>query len=275
MTYKLRILSDNAADRATVSSTSTIASGLPLSNMKTDIRGQVCRSLSNTLNLTLEWSDLEPVGVVVLPLTNLLASSTIRVKAYLNPSDTMPLLDTGVVFAAPGAIMENWDFSQPLNVNAFSDSDLPTIVCFLGELVACKKITIEIVDPDSSFIDVSRLVVGSYMELDYGASYGATTSILDLTKNSRAESGDNVSDWGPKARALSFNLEWVSASDRSKVKQLLFRGIGKNIFVSLITDSDDPVLVRDYSIYGKQAQPGSMSFSFHQMHSTQITIEGF
>lgn len=275
MNYNIRILSDNAADRATVTSSSTIAAGLPLSNLKTNLRGQVCRSLTNSLDLTLEWSELESVGVVVLPLTSLLASSTIRVKAFLNTADTVPLVDTGVVYAAPGAVLENWDFSQPLNVNAFSDTDLPTVVCFLGELVACKKVTIEIVDPDASFIDVSRLVVGPYVELKYGASYGAASSLIDLTKNTRAESGDSISDWGPKARSLSFDLEWISEPDRAKVRQILFKGIGKNLFVSLITNSDDPVLVRDYSIYGKQAQAGSMSFAFYQNHSTKITIESF
>lgn len=275
MTYRFRLLSDNAADRATVSSSSTIASGLPLSNLKTDIRGQVCRSLAGSMNLTLEWPNLEPIGLVVLPLTNLQASSTIRVRAFLNTADTTPIADSGVVYAAPGAILENWAFTLPLNVNAFNDNDLPIVSCFFSEQVACRKLVIDIVDPDATFIDVSRLVAGPYIEMQYGASYGATTSLVDLTKNSRADSGDYVSDWGPKAKSLSFDLEWISEADRPKIRQVLFKGIGKNIFVSIISDSDDPVLVRDYSIYGKQAQAGSMSFAFFQMHTTQITIESF
>lgn len=275
MTYRFRLLSDNAADRATVTSTSTIASGLPLSNLKTDIRGQVCRSLAGSMNLTLEWANLEPIGLVVLPLTNLQASSTIRVRAFLNTADATPIADSGIVYAAPGAILENWDFTLPLNVNAFNDNDLPIISCFFSEQVACRKLVIDIVDPDATFIDISRLVAGPYIEMQYGASYGASTSLVDLTKNSRADSGDYVSDWGPKAKSLSFDLEWISEADRPKIRQVLFKGIGKNIFVSIISDSDDPVLVRDYSIYGKQAQAGSMSFAFFQMHTTQITIESF
>lgn len=275
MTYRFRLLSDNAADRATVSSSSTIASGLPLSNLKTDIRGQVCRSLAGSMNLTLEWPNLEPIGLVVLPLTNLQASSTIRVRAFLNTADTTPIADSGVVYAAPGAILENWAFTLPLNVNAFNDNDLPIVSCFFSEQVACRKLVIDIVDPDATFIDVSRLVAGPYIEMQYGASYGATTSLVDLTKNSRADSGDYVSDWGPKAKSLSFDLEWISEADRPKIRQVLFKGIGKNIFVSIISDSDDPVLVRDYSIYGKQAQVGSMTYSFYQNHATQITIESF
>ncbi len=104
MNYNIRILSENTADRATVTSSSPIAAGLPLSNLKTNLRGQVCRSLTNSLDLTLEWPELESVGVVVLPLTSLLGSSTIRVKAFLNASDTTPMLDTGVVYASSGVV---------------------------------------------------------------------------------------------------------------------------------------------------------------------------
>ena len=275
MPCKLRILSDNAADRAAISSPTTIAAGLPLDNLKTDIRGQVCRALASSFTITLEWADIEAVGVVVLPLTSLGASSTIRVRAYLNPTDTTPLADSGVNYAAPGVLLENWGFSQPLNVNAFNDVDLPVVSCFFEDQVACRKLTIELADPAAAFIDVSRLVVGGYVELDYGAAYGATSAVVDLTKNSRAESGDYISDWGPKAKSLTFDLEWVSAVDRPRVRQLLFRGIGKNVFVSLLSDNSDPVIARDYMIYGKQAQAGSMAYSFYQNHATQIAIESF
>lgn len=102
MPCKLRILSDNAADRAEISSPTAIAAGLPLDNLKTNLRGQVCRALATSFTITLEWGGIETVGGVILPLTSLGASSTIRVRAYLNPTDTTPLADSGVNYAAGG-----------------------------------------------------------------------------------------------------------------------------------------------------------------------------
>jgi hypothetical protein len=117
---KLRILTKNIADIATITVPSTVA-GMPASNLKTDIKGEVCRILGSSANITLEWPALETVGVVAIPISNLGPSSTIRLKAYLDAAGTILLEDTGARFAAPGSILENWDFSQSLNVNAFTD----------------------------------------------------------------------------------------------------------------------------------------------------------
>jgi hypothetical protein len=43
----------------------------------------------------------------------------------------------------------------------------------------------------------------------------------------------------------------------------------------LFSENPDPVLERDYSIYGKPVQPGSMVFNNYNLHSTNIQIEGF
>lgn len=270
----LRLLSENSADTAVITVANT-AVGMGAEYLKTDIRGEVCRVLSNTATITLDWTALTTVGVVVLPISNLGPSSTIRVRGYLDSAGTTLLEDTGVKFAVPGAILENWDFSQQLNVNAFTDGHLPISAIYFSQQQAVRKLVVDIEDPDTSFIDISRLVVGGFTEFYYGASYGASVSTLDFTKNSRAASGDSKSEWGPKAGMLTFDLEWVAPADRAKVRQIIARGIGHNMFFSLLPQHEDPVLERDYSIYGKVSQPSSLSFSFFNMHSTQFKVESF
>ena len=81
--------------------------------------------------------------------------------------------------------------------------------------------------------------------------------------------------WGPRASTLQFDLQWVDKADRERVRQLIARGIGKFLFVSLLPEHPDPVLERDSSIYGKPTQPGSLAFATYQLYSTQIQIEGF
>ena len=271
---KLRILIDNAADRATITVTGT-AAGMGADKLKTDLKGEVCRVLAGAATITLDWPALETVAAVVIPASNLGPSSTIRIRAYLDAAGATMLADTGVRWAAPGTTLGQWDFAQPLNVNAFTDGTAPLTACYLPEHTAVRKLVIDITNPDSLFIDISRLVVGGYHAPQYGAAYGAAVGTSDMTKNSRAASGDIKSDWGPRASTLQFDLQWVDKADRERVRQLIARGIGKFLFVSLLPEHPDPVLERDSSIYGKPTQPGSLSFAFFQMYSTQIQIEGF
>lgn len=271
---KLRITTNNAADRATITVPST-AAGMPASNLKTDIKGEVCRILGSSASITLEWPALETVGVVAIPISNLGPSSTIRARAYLDSGGTTLLEDTGILWAAPGTILENWDFSQDLNVNAFTDGIGAITACYFESQVACRKIVINITNPDGTFIDLARLVVGGYQEVQYNAAYGAAIGTLDMTKNSRAASGDIKTDWGPKSNTLQFDLNWVANGDRERIRQMIARGIGRFVFMSLFPENADPVLERDYSIYGKPVQPGSMVFNNYNLHSTNIQIEGF
>ena len=270
----LRITTNNAADRATITVAGTPA-GMGADKLKTDIKGEVCRVLGTSCTITLDWASLETAGVVVIPVSNLGPSSTIRARAYLDSGGTTLLADTGVLWAAPGTILENWDFSQDLNVNAFTDGIGAITACYFESQVACRKIVINITNPDGTFIDLARLVVGGYQEVQYNAAYGAAIGTLDMTKNSRAASGDIKTDWGPRSNTLQFDLNWVANTDRERIRQMIARGIGRFVFMSLFPENADPVLERDYSIYGKPVQPGSMVFNNYNLHSTNIQIEGF
>lgn len=271
---QIRIITDNAADRATITVANT-AAGMGSDKLKTDIKGEVCRVLSSSATITLIWPKLETVGAVVIPASNLGPSSTIRVRAYLDEAGTQILADSGVKWAAPGTILENWDFSQALNVNAFTDGVAPITACYLPEQVACRRVVIDVTNPDNTFIDMSRIITGGYHAPKYGASYGASIGVNDLTQNTRTASGDIKSDWGPRNSTLQFDLGWIDNTDRERVRQLISRGVGKFLFISLLAEHYDPVLERDYSIYGKPSQAGSMSFSSFNLHNTTFQIEGF
>ena len=271
---QLKILTNNVADIATITVANT-AAGMGADRLKTDIKGEVCRVLGTSCSITLAWANLETAGVVVIPVSNLGPSSTIRARAYLDSGGTTLLADTGVLWAAPGTILENWDFSQDLNVNAFTDGIGAITSCYFESQVACRKIVIDITNPDGTFIDLARLVVGGYHEVQYNADYGVAIGTLDMTKNSRAASGDIKTDWGPKSNTLQFDLNWVANTDRERIRQMIARGIGRFVFMSLFPENADPVLERDYSIYGKPVQPGSMVFNNYNLHSTNIQIEGF
>ena len=83
MASQIRILNNNAADRATLSA-STTAGSLVVANLKTDYKSDVYRSTGTTATITATWTSNETIGVVVLPFCNLTATATIRVKLYTN-----------------------------------------------------------------------------------------------------------------------------------------------------------------------------------------------
>ena len=269
----LKIISENLADTATITVGST-AGGMGADKLKTDIKGEVCRVLSTSATIRLDWATAQSIGGVVIPASNLGPSSTIRVRAYSDAGITL-LQDSAVQWAVPGAILQNWGFTQPLNVNQFADGPAPITACYLPQHAAAKRVVIDITNPDGSFIDLSRLVAGTVHSPQYGPSYGASTGVFDMSKNTRAASGDLKTEWGPKAPTLQFDLGWIVDADRARVRNLIQRGVGRFVFMSLLAGCGDPVKERDYSIYGKPAQSASMAYAMYGLHSTTINLEGF
>lgn len=270
----MRIISSNAADRATLVVPNT-ALGLGAAHLKTDIKGQVCRVLGGVATITATWAQLETVGAVVIPASNLGPSSTIRVRAYADEAGTELLQDTGERWAAPGPIFANEDFTQPLNVNSFAFGVPPITAVYLAQHEAVRCLVIDIADPSAEFIDLSRLIVGRYFEPRYNPEYGQSDGVIDMSSNSRAASGDIKTDAGPRAKRMSFNLSFIANEDRAQVLQILQRGIGKWLFVSLLPGHADPEKERDKSIYGKPSSAGSMSWAYCGFHAATFEIEGF
>jgi len=116
----MRILYDNAADRATVTA-STTAGTLVAANLKTDIKSSVWRSTAIPAAITLIWDDPEVCNAVVLPFCNLTSTATIRARGYTNASDPSPAIDTGALPACAYAPLGMWDWGiDALGVNAYS-----------------------------------------------------------------------------------------------------------------------------------------------------------
>lgn len=271
---QLRILTDNAADRATLTAEDT-ASGMGADKLKTDIKGEVCRVLDDVAQIVATWGDLQSIAAVVIPASNLGASSTIRVRLYSDEAGTDLLHDTDVQYAAPGGVLSNWDFTQPLNVNQFAFGFPPSTAVYLPEHFAVRRVVIDLEDPDATFIDLSRLLIGPFLTTEYNAAYGQSDGLVDMSLNSRAASGDLKTDIGPKAKRLSFYLQAILPAERGRIKRVLDVGIGRFMWFSLLAQDGDPERERDKSIYGKLAQPTGMQWNNFGLHGTSFDIEGF
>lgn len=270
----MRIISDNAANRATITVANT-ATKLGAANLLTDIKGQVCRVLGKSATITLTWRTLETVGGVVIPASNLGPSTTIRVRAYSDEEGLKLVTDTGDKWAAPGPIFSNEDFTQPLNVNSFAFSSPPITQVYFRQQEVVRRVVIEIAGQDADYIDMSRLIVGRYFQTKINASYGQQDTVIDLSTNSRAASGDIKTDFGPVAKRMTFDLQAIDETDRARVLRIFQSGVGKWIFISLVPEHVDAELESDKSIYGKLSAPGTMSWTYFAHHSSSFEIEGF
>lgn len=274
------IVSQNMADIATIT-TSGSPSGLGPENLKKDLRGLWCRLTGPSNTITLKWDKSVPIGAIVIVGSTLKPSSTFRVRVFEDVDGLNMKYDSGWSWAAPGTIFDNEDWTEELNTNEspadgneFAYSIPPSSAYYLKEQLMAQSITIELQDDDSSFIDISRLVVGPYFSPKVNANYGQSNSIVDLSTHSRSASGGLRSEIGPISRVLSFSLDYVKEEDRGRVQRLMEKSTGNSLWVSLCPNNVDKELERDKSIYGRLSSPINMQWQMLFRHTASFQIEG-
>ena len=272
----LRIVHDNAADRAAVAA-STTAGGMVAANVQNEQKSSVHRSVGRSVSYTLTWGDFETVAGVALPACNLSSSATIRVRAYDAAAGGALLVDTGAKYACPGPPLGMFDWTGPINANAF-----PRGIAAKGSIwfehVAAKRVQIDLDDPTNAaaYLDVARIVCGGYFEVQYNPAYGADSQVIDTTKTARAQSGDLRVDRGTMHDALRLDLSWVSRPDAARLRRIqLENGLYRSVFASLYPESDDPLAEQRGMVYGKFKQLAGLPHIQPELFSSQLEIEGW
>lgn len=268
-----RLLLSDAIPAATLSVAGTVVN-MGADKLKTDPKGEACRITGSSATLIATWAAPQTIGAVVLPACNLGPSSQIKLKAFSDSAGTVLLEETDWQWAAPGTHLAHWNFTQPLNVNSFAEHATQVAVYF-GQHQSAQRLEVHLQDPGATFIDISKLVAGQYLQCEYNAAYGASVGVIDLSSNTRSEAGDIKTDWGPRARRIAFNLEFVPDHQRAQIYDVLRAGLGRWVFADLCYGSGDVRKRQDFMLYGKLGQPGSMAYSMYGFHSTQFDIEGY
>jgi hypothetical protein len=271
----LRIIHDNAADRATISASTTAGPLLAAANMQNDFKGQVHRSVGGAVTYTLSWATTQSVGGVAFPATNFTVDATVRVRLYSDAGGTALVADSGTIYACPGLNLGLWDWSLPLNCNAFAFGGASKSAVWFDSHYAVRLCVIDVYDYSNSFIDCSRLVVGAYWSPTYNADYGAKVSVNDLTSVARNDSGDLLPDNQTKYDTMKLNLAHMPEADRARL-MMIFRGVGtgKNLFVSALPRSLATSAEQDFMIYGKR-QNSDVSFDHFDGFSNSMQLEGW
>jgi hypothetical protein len=271
----LRIIYDNEADSATIAA-STTASGFSTSNMQNEHKTQVHRSTGTTVVYTLVWSSAVVVGAVALPATNLTGDSTIRVELFSDAGATVLLQDSGTISAAPGLVLDLWDWAEPLNANSFAYGGYAkTTVWFenqQGSVLSC-KITLTDTTNSAGYIDCAKIVAGSYWEPTHNLEKGYEQGLVDTSVLSRTESGNLIADRGIIHEKVKFDFALLPESDRSQLNLILRRiGTSQNFLISLLALDESNTAEQDLIIYGKRSNSffNNRTYSYYK-HSMDIT----
>lgn len=272
----VRLIYDNAADRATLTASST-AGSLVVSNMLSDIKSAVWRSTSTTATITATWAVGETIAGVALPFCNLTSGATIRVRGYTNVADSSPIFDTGVIYAAPSGILGLFGWGpDSLGVNAYSYGGGTYGRAWISNPANVKKLVIDLVDTSNlaGYIEVSRLVVGPYWEPKIGAEQGATLTVVDTSKHFRNDAGDQMTDRGTRHRKQNFSLPSLDEQDRAKMWDVLWgNGMARPVFISVYPNHADPKLEQLHQLYGKLVTSPVMGTPYYNRNNATVDIE--
>lgn len=291
----LRIIYNNLADTATITASSTASTTTTVANLVKDTKTAVWRSATSTTtavkaNLVVTLPSTQIIGGVILPFCNLTSVATIRIRGYTGTAPTLGgtvdsptitatgtlVFDTGNVSACPYQPLGLWAWGTlPLGVNSYSYGG-GTYARVWFPQASVSSLVVEIIDTNSAkYIEASRLVVGAYWSPTFNTSYGISANTKDLSEHSRTESGDLVTNRGIKYSSMTFDLNWLTPSDRVTFNQIVKgNGLPKPLFISLFPDnSSDWAKEQAHQIYGKLSQLGGISHPIYEMYSTQIEIE--
>lgn len=270
----LRIIYDNVIDSASLTA-STAASGLPATNLQRDQKGLVWRSTSTTATLTATWSTAQTLSGVVLPFCNLSAAATIRVRVYTNTGDTTPVRDTGTVSARAFAPGDIWGGAAPTSVNSYSFGGGSYARCWFTSAVG-RKLEITLTDSGntSGYLEAGRLVAGAYWAPTYNTNFGVSIGYSDTSTQTRTEAGNLVSVIKPIHRTMSFDLQWLTDTDRVRMLSILRgNGLRKPLFVSVFPEDTDAAKEQNYQLYGKMPSLSSITHPLYTIYSTSLSLE--
>lgn len=268
----LRILYNNIADTATISSTAT-AEGYPTSNLKTDLKGLVWRSPSTlSTTITLTWTSNQSVRAVFVPFCNLTTSATIRV-VYKNSAGTA-IFDSGTVSAVPYNLStintitgsSLYSYGGGSSVRVYSPTLHTTV----------RSIDITIVDGTnpSGYMELSRLLVGNYWSPVHNTEFGLEVGYKDASTHVRSDSGNLFTYIGSVSKYLNFTLGYMVDSDRNTFIELLRQyGKRKAFMVSIFPEDTDKEKEALYEIYGKLSDDGRITHPMYTKYVSSISIE--
>jgi hypothetical protein len=272
-----RIISSNAADRATLTASST-AGVLVASNMQNNKTSSVYRSAAGvtTITITGTMSAAESASGAAL-LGNFSPTAAIRVQLYDATSGGTMVLDTNTL--QPGALacpapvirLEGWTAAQSASAYAYGGGAIARIWFALTPFL---RFVITITDTSNlqGCIEVPRAYVGAYWEPSHNPSTLSATDV-DSTIFGESDSGDAIVQAGTIKRKVPISFEFLPASDRTILANMLRNSRAYPIFLSVFPGGADLSLERDHTVIGYRTGNSDIEVQMAITYGTKIEVE--
>ncbi|KHA80758.1 hypothetical protein NC77_00010 [Janthinobacterium lividum] len=280
----LRIIHDNAADRAVLTASSQVGALGPV-NLQVDRKSAVLRAAGVTQTIMATWPMQEAIACVALINTNMTSSARVRVRGYARIGDAVPVLDTGEVFPCPPVPLGHFTWgAQPLGWNAYKWGRANTwargggadgVVWFPVARVAQLAIDISSPYSEGGYLEISRLVAGNYWSPEYNAEYGAQLQLQDTGGNYRTSAGDLRAAQGVASDKISVNLAHLTPADRAQLMRILRQnGTRRSLLFSLFPEHADLLLEQDHMVYGRVSNLDAVATPYYDTYAAPLQIEG-
>lgn len=281
----LRILHDNAIDRAVLTASSQ-AGTLGPANLQRDERSAMLRATGTGVTITATWPTAELIGCVAPIRTNMNSSARMRVRGYERLGDAVPVLDTGLMLPCPEAPLGASPFGYlPLGWNGYKWGGVNTWARGGGsdgvawfEPISVRQLVIDLssVDNPDGYLEVSRLVAGMYWAPEYNASYGASLTQVDTSEGYRTAAGGAKTNVGTRHKLLNINQEFLTPADRARLARIVDEcGTVRPLLCSLFPENADPVIEQQHMVYGRIANIDAISATSFSIYSAPLQIEGY
>lgn len=269
----LRVVYDNAVDRATIVASAT-AGSLAASNLKTDYKSEIWRSTGQTATLTFTWATGELLGMFALAFCNLTSAATFRIRGYAEATDSVPVFDLSSQAASGVSLSDLAWGTEPLGVNAYAYGGGSYGSAWFPQ-GAYKKLVVDVSDNSlAGFLEASRAISGPYWSPVYNTEYGCSVGIIDNSKQERTDAGDLRTDRGTVHKTLSFDLNYMPKADRDALFNIIRgNGLFRPIYVSLMPEDSDSLGEQVFQVYGKMAKQASIKYQFLNQYSASLDVE--
>lgn len=266
----LRVVYDNAANRSTVTATTTAGTLVP-ANLITDLKSDIWRSTATTATVTLTWPTAETINMVALAFASLTATCTVRVRGYTLPGDPGSVFDTGTVLP----FQNNFGATLAANQYGFGGG-VTGAVWFTGANV--RQVTILVTDTSNAlgYVEAARVIAGNYWAPTNNCEVGAEVTAMDMSKQERSDAGDLRTDRGPRYKAMTFDLTFMPQADRNSLWRILLgNGMSKPVFVSLTPDqlAADSAEEQLLQLYGKLTRVAGIKYMQVNQFNSRMEIE--
>lgn len=288
----LRIIYNNLLDdtSVTISSSSSASAVTSVTNLRNNSKSSVWRTGNSNGKaiIVLSFSSRE-VGGVVIPFSNLTSLASIRIRAFTGTFPTIGgtlvdpivittgsslVIDSDIINACP----QSTDSTSKVSEYGYKYSNYPR--AWLSSNVTCTSLVVEIQDTSLTYIEIGKLVTGSFISVTYNMAFGSAVTYADNSSIIRADSGTRVPTKANRTKNLSLDLKYLSSADRAIIRNMFqVSGVNKPIFVSLFPQvlkegtNLDCDLENNYSVYGGLNTVQQILHSTYTMFSTTLEVE--